>query len=111
MSDLFSLFDQIVDTPKIVKPIIKPKIKIIIENISKKSIRIGDYIFNICYSFDYTQVSYGRNIITSQNGNYPGGGGGGAGLNYDTPMRQYPCVPNSGNGKANGGDGLVNIYF
>ena len=57
------------------------------------------------------EISYSNNKITSQNGNYPGGGGGGAGLNYDTPMREYPCVPNSGNGKANGGDGLINIYF
>jgi len=63
MSDLFSLFDQIVDTPKIVKPIIKPKIDIVIQKISNKSIRIGNYIFNICYSFDYIHVSYGRNTI------------------------------------------------
>jgi len=58
MSDLFSLFDQIVDTPIIETPpkLSKPKINIIIEKISNKSIRIGNYIFNICYSFDYTQV-------------------------------------------------------
>jgi hypothetical protein len=55
---------------------------------------------------------YSNNKFTSQNGNYPAGGGGGSGLNYDTPMIPYPCIELiGGSGKANGGDGLVNIYF
>ena len=62
---LFSMFDEPGTKPEpVIKPkVLKPKTTLFIEIKSNKSIIIGDYNFNICYSFDFTQVSYGRNTI------------------------------------------------
>jgi hypothetical protein len=56
-------------------------------------------------------VSWTSKIYSSQNGFVPGGGGGGSGANYDSGIIEYSCVYSGGAGKANGGDGLINIYF
>ena len=82
MASLLALFDEPEPKPVIIKPkvprpifqppvlttptpvpVSKPKTTLFIEIKSNKSITIGDYNFNICYSFDFPQVSYNRNTI------------------------------------------------
>ncbi len=56
-------------------------------------------------------INFG-NPYSSTNGFYPGGGGGGSGANYDANIPSNPCDTIIGGiGKANGADGLINVYY
>lgn len=71
------------------------------------STNYGVGMFTLSLDEDYPSVR------PAQDGGFPGGGGGGSGLNYEswTQLNSSPCVSVGDQAGAAGGHGLVNVYY